>query len=51
MKVDVESFGCNNLLQDFKFTKNVVEISKSKDGDYSREWPKVSLLNIYDTEV
>ena len=23
MKVDVERFGCNNLLQDFKFMKNV----------------------------
>ena len=27
MKVDVERFGCNNLLQDFKFMKNVVKIA------------------------
>ena len=26
MKVDVERFGCNNLLQDFKFMKSVVKI-------------------------
>ena len=25
MKVDVEHFGCNNLLQDFKFMKNIVK--------------------------
>ena len=25
MKVDIERFGCNNLLQDFKFMKNVVK--------------------------
>ena len=27
MKVDVEHFGYNNLLQDFKFIKTVVEIA------------------------
>ena len=27
MKVDVERFGCNNFLQDFKFMKNVVKIA------------------------
>ena len=27
MKDDVERFGCNNLLQDFKFMKNVVKIA------------------------
>ena len=27
MKIDVEHFGYNNLLRDFKFTKNVVKIA------------------------
>ena len=27
MKVNVECFGCNNLLQDFTFMKNVVKIA------------------------
>ena len=27
MKVDVERFGYNNLLQDFKFLKNIVNIT------------------------
>ena len=27
MKVDVECFGYNNLLQDFKFRKNVAKIT------------------------
>ena len=27
MKVCVERFGCNNLLQDFKFMKNLLEIA------------------------
>ena len=27
MKVDVERFGCSNLLQVFKFMKNVVKIA------------------------
>ena len=27
MKVDVEHFGCNNLLQNFKFMKNFVKIA------------------------
>ena len=28
MKVDVKRFGCNNLLWDFKFMKNVVKTEK-----------------------
>ena len=27
MKADVKNFGCNNLLQDFKFIKSVVKIT------------------------
>ena len=27
IEVDVERFGCNNLLQDFKFMKNVFKIA------------------------
>ena len=27
MKVDVEHFGCNNFLQDFKFMKNIDKIA------------------------
>ena len=27
MKDDVERFGCNNLLQGFKFTKSVVKVT------------------------
>ena len=27
MKVDIEHFGCNNLLQELKFMKNVVKIA------------------------
>ena len=27
LKVDVKRFSCNNLLQDFKFMKNVVKIA------------------------
>ena len=27
MKFDVERFGCNKLLQDFKFMKNVIKIA------------------------
>ena len=44
MKVDVEHFGCNNLLQDFKFMKNVVKVvmyawwnSRRKKNVYKKE--------------
>ena len=30
MKVDVERFGCNNILQEFKFIKNVVKIVRDR---------------------
>ena len=44
MKVDVEHFSCNNLLQDFEFMKNVVKIAMdvwwnnmSKESVYKKE--------------
>ena len=27
LKVDVECFSCNNLLQEFKFMKNIVKVA------------------------
>ena len=40
MKVDIERFDCNNLLQDFKFMKNVkiaMDVSRRKEIVYKKK--------------
>ena len=37
MKVDIERFGRNNILQDFKFVKNIDKITVDVWGNNSRK--------------
>ena len=48
MKVDVERFGCNSLLQDSKFMKNVVKIAINV---WWNNWRKESVYKKKDSKT